>query len=111
MALRAYNGILRGLFCYWKCVSLVSSVGFDIHNIHDGVDGICNRAFDQGRRAYKEGWSTMIILLPLLVALVGILVYALSTNPKWSEIGRLMFACGLLAFLLIYHGQPITVVR
>lgn len=53
----------------------------------------------------------MIILLPLLVSLIGVLMYALCANPKLSEIGRLMFSCGLLAFLLIYHGQAITVVK
>lgn len=42
----------------------------------------------------------MIILLPLLIALIGVLMYALSTNPKLQEIGRIMFAFGLLAFLL-----------
>lgn len=53
----------------------------------------------------------MIIFLPLLVAIIGAMMYALCANPKLVEIGRLMFACGLLAFLLVYHGQPITVVR
>ena len=42
----------------------------------------------------------MEIYLSLLVALVGVLMYALSGNPKVSEIGRIMFSCGLLAFLL-----------
>jgi hypothetical protein len=42
----------------------------------------------------------MIIYFDLLVALVGLLMYALSANPKLAEIGRLMFACGLLAFML-----------
>ena len=41
----------------------------------------------------------MIVYLSLLVALVGVLMYALCANPKLAEIGRLMFACGLLAFL------------
>ena len=36
----------------------------------------------------------------LLVALVGVLMYALSANPKLQEIGRLMFFAGMLAFLL-----------
>jgi Na+/phosphate symporter len=52
----------------------------------------------------------MIILLPLLVALIGVVLYAVS-NTKLAEIGRVMFFCGLLAFLLSYHGQAITVVR
>jgi len=42
----------------------------------------------------------MIIYLSLLVALVGVLMYALSANPKLVEIGRIMFGVGLLAFLL-----------
>jgi hypothetical protein len=43
----------------------------------------------------------MIIYLSLLVCVVGLLIYVLSTtNPKVVEIGRTMFWCGLLAFLL-----------
>lgn len=42
----------------------------------------------------------MIIWLSLLVAIVGVLVYALATNPKLVEIGKIAFACGLLGFLL-----------
>jgi Na+/phosphate symporter len=36
----------------------------------------------------------------LLVAVVGLLMYALSANPKLQEVGRIMFFCGTLAFLL-----------
>jgi hypothetical protein len=43
----------------------------------------------------------MIIYLSLLVALVGVLMYALSANPKLQEIGRISFFAGLLAFLLL----------
>ena len=42
----------------------------------------------------------MIIALTLLVALVGVLMYAFAANPKLQEVGRIMFFCGLLAFLL-----------
>lgn len=42
----------------------------------------------------------MIIVLPLLIAIVGVLVYFASNNAKAQEVGRLMFAVGLLAFLL-----------
>ena len=41
----------------------------------------------------------MVILLPLLVCIVGLLMYALSTNPKLAEIGRIMFWVGLLVSL------------
>lgn len=42
----------------------------------------------------------MIILLALLVALIGLLMYAFSANPKLNAIGFAMFQVGLLAFLL-----------
>jgi Na+/phosphate symporter len=42
----------------------------------------------------------MLIAISLLVALIGVLMYALSANPKLQEIGRIMFMMGLLAFLL-----------
>lgn len=53
----------------------------------------------------------MIIYLSLLVALIGVLMYALCVNAKLAEIGRLMFACGLLAFLFRVVGTPIGVLR
>ena len=52
----------------------------------------------------------MIILLPLLISLIGLILYATS-NTKLAEIGRIMFFAGLLAFLLGYHGQTITVLK
>ena len=42
----------------------------------------------------------MTIFLSLLVALIGAGVYALAANAKLVELGRLSFACGMLAFLL-----------
>lgn len=52
----------------------------------------------------------MIIFLPLLISLVGLLMYALSANAKVAEIGRNMFWVGLLAFLL-ESKQLVTVIR
>jgi Na+/phosphate symporter len=45
--------------------------------------------------------------LSLLVALVGVLMYALSANPKLQEIGRLSFFAGLWVFL-IQNGTHIV---
>ena len=42
----------------------------------------------------------MIIFFSLLVALVGVLMFALCVNGKMVEIGKIMFWTGLLAFLL-----------
>lgn len=52
---------------------------------------------------------TVIALLPLLVAVVGVLVYALASSPKMAEIGRLAFAAGLLAFLLLSGGSLVAI--
>jgi hypothetical protein len=53
----------------------------------------------------------MIIGLTLLVALAGVLMYALCANPKLAELGRIMFFCGLLAFLLGGANRLIELVR
>lgn len=42
----------------------------------------------------------MLIYLSLLVSLIGLLVYILAARAEVKELGRLAFACGLLAFLL-----------
>ncbi len=50
----------------------------------------------------------MFIYLSLLVAILGGIIYVLAVNPKYAELGRLMFACGLLAFLLVPPGPIVT---
>jgi hypothetical protein len=52
----------------------------------------------------------MIIYVPLLVSIVGLVIYALSTQAKPAEVGRLMFACGLLAWLL-QHAYTVNPLR
>jgi Na+/phosphate symporter len=49
--------------------------------------------------------------LPLLVCIIGLLVYALSTNPKAQELGRIAFAFGLLVSLLLLNPRLVTVLR
>lgn len=45
--------------------------------------------------------------LSIAIAIIGVIMYAIATNPKAMEIGRIMFFCGLLAFLLNF-GQHIV---
>jgi len=45
------------------------------------------------------------MILSLIVCLVGLLMFALSNNGKLMDIGKFMFAMGLLAFLLIGGGS------
>ena len=44
----------------------------------------------------------MIIALSLLIAFVGLVIYAISNNGKAQTLGLSMFQCGLLAFLLCF---------
>ena len=53
----------------------------------------------------------MIIYLSLLVALIGVLMYALAANPKLVEIGRICFAFGLLSFLLRVTDTAVDILR
>jgi Na+/phosphate symporter len=49
----------------------------------------------------------MITVIPALVALVGVLIYAISTNGKAQEIGRIMFWTGLFFTLWALAGQTV----
>lgn len=53
----------------------------------------------------------MVIYLSLLIAVIGVLLYALSANPKLQELGRLAFFAGLLAFLLGFSGHLVPLIR
>ncbi len=47
----------------------------------------------------------MIIYLPLLIALVGLVMFlAVRSNGDIKEVGKIMFFCGLLAFLIVMPG-------
>ena len=51
----------------------------------------------------------MIILVSLLVTLIGLLMFVLSANVSLKEIGRIMFAFGLLAFLFRLGPEVVSV--
>lgn len=50
----------------------------------------------------------MIAIFPLVVLIVGLLIYfAAAANPKLAEVGRLMFACGLLVLCFSLAGKTL----
>lgn len=51
----------------------------------------------------------LIAIIPLIVLIVGLLMYALAANPKIQEIGRIMFFCGLLALCLAFSRQTLSI--
>jgi hypothetical protein len=44
----------------------------------------------------KDGVTMVALLVPLLVLVVGALVYALAANPKLQDMGRIAYFVGLL---------------
>jgi Na+/phosphate symporter len=42
----------------------------------------------------------LIAVMPLLLVLIGLVIYVLSSNGKAAEIGRITFFCGLLVTVL-----------
>lgn len=51
-----------------------------------------------------------MVTISLLVAIVGLVLYLLPiTNPKVTETGRIMFAFGLLTFLLGATGARVLI--
>lgn len=51
----------------------------------------------------------IIAYLPLLVFIIGVLVYALSANAKVAEIGRTMMWTGLLVTLAVAAGHVVRI--
>lgn len=51
---------------------------------------------------------TIVLLLPAIVAIVGALLYFAATNAKISELGRIMFAAGMIAICLGQWGELAT---
>lgn len=49
----------------------------------------------------------LISWVVVLVALVGLLVYMLSANPKAQEVGRIMFFAGLLVACFMLAGRSV----
>ena len=51
---------------------------------------------------------TLITSIPLLVAIIGLLIYALAANPKVGELGRLAYATGLLVTLFAFASHTVS---
>lgn len=47
------------------------------------------------------------MIIPALVAIVGLLMYVLASNTKVSEIGRILFWTGTLVTLFVVAGKVI----
>jgi len=53
----------------------------------------------------------MSIWISLFIALLGCLVYALSSNPKLAELGRLAWLAGLIGFCAQAGAHSLSIFR
>lgn len=49
----------------------------------------------------------LIAIIPVIVCLLGLLLYALASNPKVAELGRLAFVCGLFVTVYVASRQTL----
>jgi hypothetical protein len=47
----------------------------------------------------------LVSWIVLLIAVAGLLLYVLTTNPKLQEIGKITFFCGLLVTCFLLGGK------
>lgn len=50
-----------------------------------------------------------MVTVSLIVAIIGLVLYLPSINPKVNEVGRIMFFVGLLALLLSTAGSRVLI--
>jgi len=51
----------------------------------------------------------IIALVPLVVAIAGLLLWLLASNVKVAEIGKIMFCCGLLALMFATAKKTVSI--
>ena len=51
----------------------------------------------------------LLAVFPLLLTIGGAFFYAVPENPKLSELGRIAFACGLLALALALSQHVVRI--
>lgn len=65
------------------------------------------------RPSMQRRWAMLLPMLvgwaSLLVAIVGLLLYAFSSNAKLAETGRLLFFCGAFWFVYALAGKTIRI--
>lgn len=50
----------------------------------------------------------MVAYIAIIAVIAGLLVYALATNPKVSEAGRILYAAGCFAILFAFAQKMVS---
>lgn len=51
----------------------------------------------------------IIAIVPLVLALIGAVLYVVSSNPKVQELGRILFAAGVFAFAFAFAAAHLKI--
>ncbi len=51
----------------------------------------------------------LIAIIPILVLIIGLLMWVLSSNPKVSEAGKILFAIGALVLTWQLGGETLRI--
>lgn len=52
-----------------------------------------------------------IAIFPVIILIIGVLLYFVSANGKVQEVGRLMFFCGLLVLTMVLSREVVRLVQ
>ena len=53
----------------------------------------------------------MIALVPVLAIILGVLLYVVPASPKLAELGRILYAAGVLVLLYSLAGHTVSFLR
>jgi hypothetical protein len=53
----------------------------------------------------------MIALVPVLAIILGVLLYVVPASPKLAELGRILYAAGVLVLLYSLAGHTVSILR
>ncbi len=51
-----------------------------------------------------------IAVFPIIILIVGVLLYFISANGKVQEVGRIMFFCGLLVLCFVLSKEVVRLI-
>ena len=52
-----------------------------------------------------------LAIIPILVLVIGLLLYALATNGKVAEMGRIMFFCGMIVVTYALSSHLVVLLK
>lgn len=97
---RSRTGLLRSV-CFVTHAVLPPRAG--MHEGAVGEDRVGVHRLDE----HEVRFLMLIAIVPLLVAIIGLLIYVLASNAKVVEVGRALMWCGILVTVLATMSRTV----